>query len=178
MNRPILTQEITETSEKGRWVRPSDLGMLISLALLSLLLHMLTNGQYGFHRDELATLDDARYLDWGYVVYPPFEPFLARVSLTLFGPSLLGLRSFAALAQTIAMVVAGFMARELGGKRAAQLLAAVAVGIGSFPIGSLFEYVAFDYLWWVLAAYLMIRLLRSDDPRWWLAIGTVVGRAA
>ena len=175
MNKPILTQEITETSEKGRWVGPSDLGMLISLALLSLLLHMLTNSQYGFHRDELATLDDARYLDWGYVVYPPFEPFLARVSLILFGPSLLGPRSFAALAQTIAMVVAGLMARELGGKRAAQLLAAVAVGIGSFPIGSLFEYVAFDYLWWVLAAYFMIRLLRSDDPRWWLAIGAVVG---
>ena len=32
-----------------------------------LLLHALTNSQYGFHRDELATLDDARHLAWGYV---------------------------------------------------------------------------------------------------------------
>jgi hypothetical protein len=178
MNKLVLTQEIAETSQKERWVRTSDLGMLISLALFSLLLHTLTNGQYGFHRDELATLDDARYLDWGYVVYPPFVPFLARVSLTVFGPSLIGLRFFAALAQTIAMVVAGLMARELGGKRAAQLLAAIAVGIGSFPNGSLFEYVVFDYLWWVLAAYFMIRLLRSGKPRWWLAIGAMVGLGA
>jgi len=178
MNRPILTQETPEMSARGRWVLPSDLGMLILLALFSILLHTLTNGRYGFHRDELATLDDARFLDWGYVVYPPFTPFVARVSLILFGPSLIGLRFFAALAQTIAMVVAGLMARELGGKQAAQLLAAIAVGIGSFPNGSLFEYVVFDYLWWVLAAYFMIRLLRSDDPRWWLAIGTVVGLGA
>jgi len=174
----MLMQETEEMPQQGRWARPSDLSILISLALLSLLLHTLTNRQYGFHRDELATLDDARFLDWGYVVYPPFEPFLARVSLILFGPSLVGLRFFAALAQTIAMVVAGLMARELCGKRTAQLLAAIAVGIGSFPIGSLFEYVAFDYLWWVLAAYFMFRLLRSDDPRWWLAIGAVVGLGA
>jgi len=162
------------------WQRLSsnDFAILVLLALFSLLLHTLTNGQYGFHRDELATLDDARFLEWGYVVYPPFEPFLARVSLILFGPSLVGLRSFAALAQTIAIVVAGLMARELGGKRAAQLLAAIAVGIGTFPIGSLFQYVAFDYLWWVLAAYFMIRLLRSEDPRWWFAIGAAVGLGA
>jgi hypothetical protein len=36
------------------------------------LLHTLTNGQYGLHRDELQTLDDARHLDWGFVAYLPF----------------------------------------------------------------------------------------------------------
>lgn len=165
-------------SRLWRRLSSSDFTILVLLALLRILLHTLTNGQYGFHRDELATLDDSRFLDWGYVVYPPLTPFLARVSLILFGPALVGLRSFAALAQAIAMVVAGLMARELGGKRPAQLLATIAVGIGSLAIGSLFEYVAFDYLWWVLAAYFMIRLLRSDDPRWWLAIGAVVGLGA
>jgi hypothetical protein len=29
------------------------------------LLHTVTDGQYGFHSDELATLDDARSLAWG-----------------------------------------------------------------------------------------------------------------
>ena len=33
----------------------------------------------------------------------------------------------------------------------------------------------FDFLWWVLAAYFLIRLLRENDPRWWLAIGTALG---
>ncbi|HTP09054.1 MAG TPA: glycosyltransferase family 39 protein, partial [Anaerolineae bacterium] len=45
----------------------------------------------------------------------------------------------------------------------------------SLGAGALLQYVAFDYLWWVLIAYLMIRLLKSEDPRWWLAIGATMG---
>ncbi len=95
---------------------------LILLALATLLLHCLTNGQYGFHRDELATLDAARRLAWGYVGYPPVAPFVARVAPELFGPSLVGLRFFSALALSVAIVLAGLMARELGGSRTAQTL--------------------------------------------------------
>ena len=139
-------------------IASSDLGILILLALAGVLLHTLTNGQYGFHRDELATLDDARYLAWGYVAYPPVTPFIARVALVLFGPSLVALRMFAALAQGVAMVLTGLMARELGGRRLAQIVAASAAAIApvSFASGAMFQYVSFDYLWWVLIAYLMI----------------------
>jgi hypothetical protein len=38
----------------------SDAGVLFLPAMLFFLLHLATNGQYGFHRDELQTLDDAR----------------------------------------------------------------------------------------------------------------------
>ncbi len=156
---------------------PAALGLLVTLALARLVLHCLTNWQYGFHRDELGVLDDARYLDWGYVSYPPFTPFLARVALILFGPSLVGLRFFAALAQSVAMVVTGLMTRELGGRRWAQVIAALAAAVSPMSVcmGTMFQYIAFDYLWWVLAAYFVIRLLRSDNPRWWLAIGAVLG---
>ncbi|HEX7418867.1 MAG TPA: glycosyltransferase family 39 protein, partial [Thermoanaerobaculia bacterium] len=44
----------------------------------------------------------------------------------------------------------------------------------SLVASSLFQYVAFDYLWWVLIAYLIVRLVESNDPRWWLAIGTTI----
>jgi hypothetical protein len=155
----------------------SSAGILILLALAKVLLHTLTNGQYGFHRDELATLDDARYLAWGYVAYPPLTPFIGRVALELFGPSLVGVRFFSALAQGVAMILAGLMTRELGGSRLAQVVAALAVAIApvSLAQGALFQYVSFDYLWWVLIAYLMIRLLKSENPRWWLGIGAVIG---
>ena len=154
-----------------------DLGVLLLLALARLALHTLTNGQYGFHRDELAMLDDARHLAWGYVAYPPLAPFIGRAGLELFGPSLVGVRFFSAVAQSIAMLLAGLMTRELGGSRLAQIITAFAVAIAPISLiqGALFQYVSFDYLWWVLIAYLVIRLLKSEDPRWWLAIGAVIG---
>ncbi|MBZ5544140.1 MAG: glycosyltransferase family 39 protein [Acidobacteriia bacterium] len=158
-------------------VRSSDATVLILLALSRVLLHTLTNGQYGFHRDELTTLDDARHLAWGYVAYPPLAPFIGRIELEMFGTSLTGFRVFAAVAQGVALVLTGLMARELGGKRLAQVVAALAVAIAplSLASGVLFQYVSFDYLWWVLIAYLVIRLLKSEDPRWWVAIGAVIG---
>jgi hypothetical protein len=30
-------------------------------------------------------------------------------------------------------------------------------------------------LWWVLIAYFVIRILKTDNPRWWLAIGATIG---
>src|ERR1041384_5775633 len=91
-----------------------DLVLLLALAAAKFVFHLFTNGQYGFHRDELATLDDARRLAWGYVAYPPLTPFLGRIELELFGTSLTGFRSLAALAQSVAMVVTGLMARRFG----------------------------------------------------------------
>lgn len=157
--------------------RLTDLRLLILLALARLVIHSITNGQYGFHRDELAVLDDARNLAWGYVAYPPVTPLIARAALELFGPSLIGVRFFSALAQCAAMVLAGMMTRELGGGRSAQVIAALAVAIAPISLiqGALFQYVSFDYLWWVLIAYLTIRLRKSENPRWWLGIGLVIG---
>ncbi len=166
-----------EKSRRWREVVFSDAGILILLALAKLIFHILTNTQYGFHRDELQTLDSARSLAWGYVAYPPLTPLIARIALSLFGPSLDGLRAFDALAQSVAMVVAGLMARELGGKRFAQILTAVAVAIAplSFAMSTLFEYAGFDYLWGVVLAYFIVRLLKSEDGRWWLGIGAAIG---
>ncbi|MEP6938316.1 MAG: glycosyltransferase family 39 protein [Rudaea sp.] len=154
-----------------------DLWLLMALATAKLLFHVLANGQYGFHRDELQTLSDARHLDWGFVAYPPLTAFLGRIELALFGTSLAGLRFFPALAQSIVFVVAGLMARRLGGGRAAMLVAAFAVALApvSLSASSLFMYVTFDYLWYVLVAYFVICRIESGDARWWLAIGVAIG---
>jgi 4-amino-4-deoxy-L-arabinose transferase-like glycosyltransferase len=156
----------------------SDIGVLILLALARFLLQVFTNGQYGFHQDELVTLDAAaHHLAWGYVAWPPVTPFLGRVSLTLFGPSLIGLRSFAVLAEGLVMLLTGLMIRDLGGGRWAQVLGAVAVATTPLSIiqGGLFQYETFDYFCWVLLAFTVIRLLKSENPRWWLAIGAAIG---
>ena len=153
----------------------SDTAILIYLGAATLIAHAATAGRYGFHRDELATLDDARHLAWGYVAYPPITPFFGRLSLVLFGTSLAGFRFFAALAQAAALVFTGLMAREMGGRRGAQLIAAAAALPFCLAGGALMQYVSFDYLFWVLTAYFVVRLLNSQDPRWWLWIGGAVG---
>src|SRR5579872_3787165 len=119
-------------------MRPaSALRTLLALAAFRLLLHTLTNGQYGYHRDELATLDDARHLAWGYVAYPPVTPLFARISLIFFGTSLAGFRFFASLANAVALVLTGLMARDLGGRRGAQFLAALAGLPACLALGSM-----------------------------------------
>jgi hypothetical protein len=147
------------------------------VALCVAVLHLATNGRYGFHRDELQFLSDARHLDWGFVPYPPMTAFLERILLSIFGLSLVGLRLFSVIAQVGALVITALMAKELGGGRLAQTTAALTVALSPLPLfeGTEFQYSSFDYLWWVLIAYFTIRLLKSEDPRWWLAIGAVVG---
>ncbi|HKN21804.1 MAG TPA: glycosyltransferase family 39 protein [Terracidiphilus sp.] len=154
-----------------------DFTILLAIAAAVALLHVLTNMRYGFHRDELQFLSDARHLDWGFVAYPPFTPFVERIGLGLFGLSMVGLRLFSVLAQAAAIVIAGLMAKELGGARLAQTTAALAVAFSPLPLfeGTEFQYSSFDFLWWVLIAYFTMRLLKSGDPRWWLAIGAAIG---
>ena len=148
-------------------------GIAVAVALL----HVATNGRYGFHRDELQFLSDARHMEWGFVAYPPFTPFIEHLGMALFGLSMIGLRMFSVLAQALVIVLAGLMARDLGGGRLAQVSTAFAVALSPLPLfsGTEFQYTSFDFFWWVLAAWGVIRLLTTDDPRWWLAIGTALG---
>lgn len=157
--------------------RRRDTLVLLAIAAAVALFHLLTDNRYGFHRDELQFLADARHLDWGFVAFPPVTPFIERISLSLFGLSIVGLRLFSVIAQAILIYVSGLMARELGGGRMAQATTALAVAFSPLPVfeATEFQYTSFAMLWWVLIAYFMVRLLKSEDPRWWLAIGAVIG---
>ena len=156
---------------------PTSLLPVLCIAAAAGLLHILTNGRYGFHRDELQFLSDARHLDWGYVSYPPLTPFIERIGLGLFGVSMVGLRLFSVIAQMIVIVVSALMARDLGGRRLAQSTTALVVALSPLPIfeATEFQYTSFAFLWWVLVSWFAIRLLKTENPRWWLAIGAALG---
>jgi hypothetical protein len=157
--------------------RRNDTLILAAIAATMAVLHIATNGRYGIHRDELQTMTDAWHMDWGFVAYPPFTPFVERISYAIFGHSLIGLRLASVIAQSLAIFFTGLAARELGGRRLAQVTAALCVALSPLPIfeGTEFQYSSFDYLWWTLTAYFVIRLLKTENPRWWLAIGATVG---
>jgi len=159
------------------WATRNEIWPSFAIAAAIVSLHLLTNSRYGIHRDELQFLSDARHLDWGFVSYPPFTALLERISLSIFGMQLVGLRLFSVMAQAAVIVVTGLMARELGGGRLAQITAALAIALSPLPLfeGTEFQYTTFDFLWWVLIAYCVIRLLKTENPRWWLAIGALIG---
>jgi hypothetical protein len=160
-----------------RLARRSDLISVFAIAVAILLLHLLTNMRYGFHRDELQFLSDALHLDWGYVAYPPLTPFVERLSIGLFGFSLEGLRLFSVLAQAGIVVTAGLIARTLGGNRIAISTATLAIALAPIALfeGTEFQYTTFEQLAWVLATYGVVRLLESEDERWWLWIAAFTG---
>ncbi|HWR13489.1 MAG TPA: glycosyltransferase family 39 protein [Terriglobales bacterium] len=155
----------------------NDFSILIHCALAVFLLHYFANGQYGFHRDELQTINNAQHLEWGYVEYPPLTAFVGRLELILFGVSVRGLRVFPAIVHGIVVLVTGLCAKRLGASRRAQLLAALAAAIGGQALfcGGFLSYTSLDLLWWPVVAWCVIRLIESDNPQWWLAIGAAIG---
>lgn len=158
-------------------LRRRDLSILFALAIARLLLHALTNHQYGFHRDELAVLSDAHALAWGYVAYPPITPLLARIGIEVFGDTLGGFRAFAGIAQAVVTLMAGLIARELGGKRLAQVFAAIAVSAAPFSMlqGSELQYAGIELAWWTTAVWMLLRAANCKDGRWWLGVGLMIG---
>src|SRR3984957_5276852 len=148
------------------WSMERATGPLLCLALATMIAHAFTGAGFGFHGDELQFRDDARPLAGRYVAYPPMAPFFARLSLDLFGTSIAGFRFFASLAQAVAIILTGLMAREMGGGMRAQVLAGAALVPYALGTGALMVYNSFDNICWVLAAWSVVKLLRSEDPRW------------
>jgi hypothetical protein len=82
-----------------------------------------------------------------------------------------------AVASALLVLLAGLLARELGGGRTAQGMASLAtlVAVGFLATGALFSMDVWDELWWTLAAYILARLLGRSQPRLWLLFGLVAG---
>jgi hypothetical protein len=147
------------------------------LAVLNALLHLAVVRRYGYFRDELYYVACGERLAWGYVDHPPFVAVVARLATSLFGTSLLGIRILPILTGSAVVLAAGLLARELGGRAFAQGLAAlcvVAAPVFLFNFHILSMNV-FDILFWTLGAWIVARLLRTGNPRLWLAFGALAG---
>jgi hypothetical protein len=165
--------------DEKRELASVSLAALLGLAAVKVLVHFLSNGTYGYVRDELYYLACADHLAWGYVDHPPLSIFILAATRKLLGDSIFAIRLPVVLAGAGSVFVTGLIARELGGGRFAQASAALAcLGMTTpLALSSFFSMNAFDYLAWTTAALLVVRLIRTDKPASWLGFGLLVGLA-
>jgi hypothetical protein len=151
---------------------------LVALAAGVAALLLALAGRYGYHRDELYFLRAGTEPAWGYVDQPPLTPLLAGAMDALFPGSVAGLRVPSALAAAAVVVLTGLNAREFGGRRPAQLLAAGGMAVSAIllAVGHLLSTTTFDLLGWTALAWLLVRALRDGGPVW-LGAGAVAGVA-
>ena len=151
--------------------------IVIALTAAKLIFHLITLRGYGIFRDEMYYLACGRHLAWGYVDHPPLIALLIRAVTSLLGESLFAIRLLPTLAGVALVLLTAMIARELGGGRFAQALAALAVIVtpGWMSIDHILNTNAFDPLFWGGCAWLIIRALKTGDSRYWLAFGGVAG---
>jgi 4-amino-4-deoxy-L-arabinose transferase-like glycosyltransferase len=96
----------------------------------------------------------------------------------LTGDSLVSIHAVSGFADAALIFVSAMIARELGGRRNAQIFAAiVTLFCGTLAFGAIFSMDIFDALWWSLLAYILVRIIRRDEPRLFVAFGVVMGIA-
>jgi 4-amino-4-deoxy-L-arabinose transferase-like glycosyltransferase len=147
------------------------------LAAAAVLLQMLTNGRYGYFRDELYFLACGDHLAWGYVDFAPLVALLARVSRAVLGDSLHAIRLLPALALGAEIVLTGFITRELGGKGFAVFLGCVSVLMAPVILSNAtrLSMNPFEPLFWMGCVYFLLRTINGNEPKLLVWGGVMLG---
>src|SRR5216684_25248 len=151
--------------------------LILCISACKLLIHLYAGRYYGYFVDELYYLACSRHLDWGYVDQPPLIALITWVGRSLFGDSLPAIRIFPALAGAATVALTALIARELGGKRFAQGLAALTtlVALGFLAVDNFLSMNAFEPLFWIGCAYLLIRIINTGNQKLWIWFGILAG---
>lgn len=157
--------------------RSGSIAVAWALGATAVLLQMLTNGRYGYFRDELYFMATSNHLAFGYVDFAPLAAFVLRLSRALFGDSLHAIRLFPALAYGALIVLTGLLTRAFGGKRFAVFLACISVLLAPVIAANVtrFSMNPFEPLFWMGCMYVLIRAVQLDQPRLLLWCGVLVG---
>ena len=142
----------------------------------TLAIHLITNRRYGYFRDELYFLDCARHLSFGYADCAPLIAVYAKFGM-LLGASLSALRFLPAVAAGATVLLAMLIARELGGGRYAQALAAFVTVCA--PALLLMQTVmtmnAFEPVYWMGCVWMLCRIINGADRGEWVWFGVFAG---
>jgi len=171
----VVEQALDRVRSRGAAI--GGIALLAGLAVARVLLQAFGIKHYGFFRDELYYIACSHHLAWGYIDQPPLIALVAWAARHLFGDSLVGYRILPVLTGGATVFLTGLLARELGGGRLSQFLAAVVILLAplSLAFNSILTMNAFEPLFWLLCAWLAVRIVKGDSPRLWLLMGATAG---
>ena len=140
-------------------------------------MHLTTNGNLGFHTDELYYIDSGRHLALGYVDFPPIVPILARLETDLLGATPQALRLLPTLCGAFMVVLSGLYVRRLGGSLRMQALALLIAVTAPYFLGAnwVYQTVTFDEVTWMVTLYCFLCLVLDHRPKQWIYLGISLG---
>src|SRR3954451_6944615 len=157
----------------GRLAVPWPAVLVAGVMIVGLLA---VSGAYGFHGDEMYYVVAGRHPAFGYVDQPPLTPLLSAASVAVLGATPTAVRVLPALEMALVVLLVALLARDLGGSRRAQILAAVTAALsGYLGAGHLDTTTEPDLLAWAVIVWLLVRLLARGDRRLWPAVGVTAG---
>ena len=147
------------------------------IALLYFALHLATSTRYGYFRDALYYLACSEHLAFGYVDQPPLIAVLGWITRRTLGTSLPALLFWPALAGAGRIILTSAFARELGAGRFGTILAAALAATPGvwWVIDHQFAMKSFESLCWGGLAFTLLRLIKTGNPKLWLAFGAIAG---
>lgn len=158
-----------------RRILAADAFLVGAFVVIKILLHQLLP-EYGFHRDELYYIAIADRFTFSNLDMLPLTPLYLKFFLTLFGHGIKVVHLASSILGAGVIVFGCLIAREFGGKRYAIILTGVFLLFsGLLPFGAIFSYDSMEFLIWVAVFYLLIRIIKYDTPKLWLAIGLLLG---
>lgn len=162
-------------AKKVDWTSP--LAIAGYLAVAKLIIHVLTNSQYGYFRDELYYLALIEHLDWGFVDCAPLFPWIAKLTTLFLGTGLAAIRFLPAVAGALKVLLTGLLIREFGGKRFAVLLGCLCVIVAPayLALDTVFTMNALEPLFWMGCVYCIVLVVNRNEPRYWLGFGVLAG---
>ncbi len=131
--------------------------------------------RYGYYYDELYFVAAGRRPSFSYADQGPFVPLLARGVDWMFPGSFVALRIPGIIAVLVVVVMSALIARELGGGRGAQILAAVACSTAFGILGEAGTLTTniIDAAMWAVLTGLVVRWVRTRHDGLLFAAGLV-----
>jgi len=163
-------------AKNERWYS-TDWTLILCFASAGLAFHFITFDNFELHRDAYLYYAQSEHLAWGYWSVPPLTSIIGRIATLIFGNTVFGMRFFPTLICGSNIILIGMAVKELGGRKTAIALASLAYMLSPAYLHAdfVFQPICFEHFFWLLSGYLILVMIKRNNPAMWIWLGIVFG---